>query len=162
MLRFGLRITSSYSLTHFVQLQLLRSKIPQMSSQNPVREGALGAVTALSLVAALISYPAAATSLFDGMWHVSIVTNKGECPSAHRLPVRIASGVVSSADMGLVVSGRVSESGQVTVVVAQGNRSAAGSGRLSGRSGSGKWIGDSCSGTWSAQRGPNGRIVLFQ
>jgi hypothetical protein len=133
-----------------------------MSSQNPIRDRALGAVTAVSLVAALTSYPAAATSAFDGVWHVSIVTNKGECPSANRLPVRIASGVVSTADMGLVISGRVNESGQVTVMVTQGNRSAAGSGRLSGRSGSGKWIGDSCSGTWSAQRGQNGRIVLFQ
>ncbi len=133
-----------------------------MSSQNPIRERALGAVTVLSLIAALTSYPAAATSSFDGVWHVSIVTNKGECPSTNRLPVRIASGVVSTADMGLVFSGRVSESGQVTVVVTQGNRSAAGSGRLSGRSGSGKWVGDSCSGTWSAQRGQNGRIVLFQ
>jgi hypothetical protein len=133
-----------------------------MSSQNPIRDRALGAVTAVTLVAALISHPAAATSSFDGVWHVSIVTSKGECPSTNRLPVRIASGVVSTADMGLVMSGRVNDSGQVTVVVTQGNRSATGSGRLTGRSGFGKWIGDSCSGTWSAQRGQNGRMVLFQ
>jgi hypothetical protein len=133
-----------------------------MSSQNRTRHGALGAVTAVSLVAALIPYPAIAMPPFDGVWYVSIVTKKGECESGNRYPVRIISGALSNADMGLVISGRVSESGQVTVVVNRGNRSAAGSGRLSGRSGTGTWIGDSCSGTWSAERRQNGRIVSFQ
>jgi hypothetical protein len=133
-----------------------------MSSQNPTRHRALGAVTAVSLVAALIPYPAIAMPPFDGVWYVSIVTKKGECESGNRYPVRITSGALSNADMGLVISGRVSESGQVSVVVNHGNRSAAGSGSLSGRSGTGKWIGDSCSGTWSAERRQNGRIVSFQ
>jgi hypothetical protein len=133
-----------------------------MSLKNPIRDRALGTVVAVSLLAISIPHPALATPPFDGMWYVSIVTNKGECPNVNRRPVRISSGVVSSADMGLVISGNVSASGQVTVMVTQGQKSAAGSGRLSGRVGSGTWIGDSCSGTWSAERRHNGRIVLFQ
>jgi hypothetical protein len=133
-----------------------------MSSQNRTRLRALVAVTAVSLVVVLIPYSAIARPPFDGVWHVSIVTKKGECENANRYPVRIISGVVSNADAGLVISGRVSESGQVTVVVNRGNRRAAGSGRLSGRSGTGTWTGDSCSGTWSAQRRHNGRIVSFE
>lgn len=94
---------------------------------------------------------------------MSTVTKKGECESGNRYPIRITSGALSNAnDMGVIFSGSVSESGQVTVFVNHGNRSAAGSGRLSGKSGTGKWIGDSCSGTWSVQRQQNGRIVSFQ
>jgi len=132
-----------------------------MSSQSPTHR-TLGAVTAVSVVAALIPYPAIAMPPFDGVWYVSIMTKKGECESGNRYPVRITGGALSNANMGLVISGTVSESGQVTVVVSRGITSAAGSGRLSGRSGTGNWIGDSCSGTWSAKRGQNGRIVSFQ
>jgi hypothetical protein len=97
---------------------------------------------------------------FDGVWYVSIV-QKG-ASAGPRIAIPSASAVLRNADMGFVISGKVSESGQVTVVVNHGNRSAAGSGRLSGSSGSGKWIGDSCSGTWSAERRQNGRIVSYE
>jgi hypothetical protein len=135
----------------------------QMSSQNPTCHRALSALTAVVLVAALIPYAAIAMPSFDGVWYVSIVTKKGKCESSNRYPVRITSGALSNAsDIGLVIYGTVSESGQVTVVVNNGNRSAAGSGHLSGKSGTGKWIGASCSGTWSASRRQNGRKVSFQ
>jgi hypothetical protein len=58
---------------------------------------------------------------------------------------------------GASVSGRVSNSGAVSVVVSSSIGSARGSGHLSRNSGSGSWNGQSqqgrCSGVWSAQRG---------
>ncbi len=104
-----------------------------------------------------------ATASFDGIWHVSIVTRKGECESGKHYPVRITSGTLTNAnDTGLFISGTVSDNGQVAVSVNARGKSATGSGQLSQRSGSGRWSGDSCSGTWSAQRRNNGRVAPYQ
>jgi hypothetical protein len=58
---------------------------------------------------------------------------------------------------GASVSGRVTNSGAVSVVVSSSIGSARGSGHLSRTSGSGSWVGQGqqgrCSGVWSASRG---------
>ena len=105
---------------------------------------------------------AAASSSHDGVWHVSIVTRKGECSSSYHYPVRISGGALSNAEAtGLAITGQVNEGGQVTVVVISGDGKATGQGHLDGRSGTGRWHGESCSGTWSAERHSSGRIVPY-
>jgi len=105
---------------------------------------------------------AAASSSHDGVWHVSIVTRKGECTSSYHYPVRISDGALSNETAtGLAISGRVSDGGEVTVMVISSDGQATGQGHLGGRSGTGRWRGESCSGTWSAERHSSGRIVPY-
>ncbi len=119
------------------------------------RRGATAALTPALLAAAAL---AAATGSFampryDGLWSVSIVTEKGSCDRGYRYPVRIANGVlINAGDSAITVSGRVAPSGAVTVVVSNGSSTASGSGRLSGDSGAGTWRGGTCSGSWTAER----------
>ena len=95
----------------------------------------------------------AMASSLDGIWSVSIVTQKGECPSGMQYPVRVAGNVISNAnDLGAQITGLVHAGGRVTVTVKSGDKEANGSGRLSGRAGTGRWSGSACSGTWSAAR----------
>jgi hypothetical protein len=96
------------------------------------------------------------------VWHVSIVTEKGECASSYHYPIRIASGGLSNENAtGLAISGHVSGGGQVSVVVVSDKGKATGHGHLEARSGTGNWRGDACSGTWTAQRNSNGRVVPY-
>ena len=117
-----------------------------------------GKITRAGVLAFVIIAPtaeiAAAHTSYDGSWSLSIVTQRGAC-STYNFPVQIANGQVSVP--GLVrAHARVSTNGGVQVSVAVGDKSAAGSGRLSLGSGSGRWSGRSgserCSGTWTAQR----------
>ncbi len=104
--------------------------------------GALGAVA-----------PAAATPSYDGVWSVVIVTEKGTCDRAYRYPVRIANGAVQNDGPSLInVSGKVGGNGAITVLVSAGDKSATGTGKLSGKMGGGKWSGGECAGTWQAER----------
>jgi hypothetical protein len=83
------------------------------------------------------------------------VTQKGTCDRAYRYPVKIQNGAVGYAgSASFTVSGKVGDNGAVTVLVARGNTSAKGQGRLSGTDGSGLWTAGSgeCSGTWTAER----------
>lgn len=90
---------------------------------------------------------------YDGLWSVSIVTNKGDCIGSYRYPMRISNGVVANGgDLLVSVNGKVSAGGAVTVSVTQGSTSAVGSGRLSGSSGRGSRRAASCSGSWTAER----------
>jgi len=111
-------------------------------------------VLALAVTATTAGVAAASTP-YDGRWSLSIVTQRGACDT-YNFPVNIANGQVSFP--GLVrASGRVAKGGAVSVNVAAGDKSAAGSGKLTLGSGSGRWSGksgtDTCSGTWTAQRG---------
>ena len=134
-----------------------------MPSQGSIHQHALGALAAASLVAASVPNFAHSASLHDGVWHVSILTKKGECSSSQRYPVRITSGQLGTAgDTSFALSGRVSDNGQVTVTVRNGDKNATGSGRLASRSGSGTWTGATCSGTWTAVRWHNGRGVELE
>ena len=95
---------------------------------------------------------APATASFDGSWTVSIITTKGVCDIGAALPIQISAGRVVSGHSQVGVSGRVAQSGGITVTVIQGIKRAFGIGKLADASGSGTWRGGPCSGTWTAQR----------
>ena len=97
---------------------------------------------------------AAATRAYDGEWSVVIYTLRGDCNRALRYSLRIANGRVQQADQSYQAAGAVAANGNVRVVVAEGGRSANGSGRLVGNSGRGWWRTESgeCSGQWTAER----------
>jgi hypothetical protein len=112
------------------------------------------AVAALSLAAALPAPRSAeAVPSYDGIWSVVIVTEQGLCDRAYRAPVRISKGNLANAGSGqFTISGKVGKDGTVTVMVSQGDKSATGTGRLSGKTGAGSWSGGPCAGTWQAER----------
>ena len=101
------------------------------------------AVLSLAIGAILVgsaAQSALAKSMYDGRWSVSIVNGAIE---------RSAEG-----DCSFAISGKVTGSGTVHVVVARGQQRAEGSGRLSPIDGRGKWISGrgECSGYWTADR----------
>jgi len=90
---------------------------------------------------------------YDGLWSVSIVTDKGDCDRGYRYPIRIESSVLTNGgEAAFTISGKVAAGGAITVIVSYGDKSAKGVGRLAGDSGLGSWRGGSCSGTWTAER----------
>jgi hypothetical protein len=90
---------------------------------------------------------------YDGLWSVSIVTEKGACDRGYRYPIRISNGLLANAgDAGFTITGKVAPTGAITVTVSHGSSSATGSGRLAGDIGEGLWTGGECSGTWTAER----------
>jgi hypothetical protein len=115
-------------------------------------------LAACALLAATTSFAASATSnaaapRYDGLWSVSIVTEKGECDRGYRYPIRISQGMLANGGPDpFTISGKVSSSGAIVVTVSAGSKSATGSGRLAGNIGGGHWQGGACSGTWSAER----------
>ena len=124
-------------------------------SQNRSFNRAALALVAISFAGALgAAAPAAAAAPnYDGLWSVVIVTEKGTCDRAYRYPVRISNGAVQNDGPSLInVSGKVGGNGAVTVLVSAGDKSATGTGRLSGKIGGGKWSGGECAGTWEAER----------
>jgi len=119
--------------------------------------GAIAAVIAIASTimasAILASTAAIAVPSYDGLWSVSIVTEKGDCDRGYRYPVRILNGTLANAgDTAITITGKVAGSGAITVTVSAGGRSATGSGRLAGKVGTGSWSGGACSGSWSAER----------
>ena len=125
-------------------------------TKSPIRtlNRAAWALIAISFAGALgAAVPAAATPGYDGLWSVVIVTEKGSCDRAYRYPVRISKGaLVNASDSAISISGKVGGNGAVTVLVSYGDKSANGSGRLSGNAGTGSWSGGSCAGYWEAER----------
>ena len=116
-------------------------------------------MTVMSLAVASNSgiEPAAARSAFDGAWTVVILTDSGGCDTGQRLSVEIRDGaLLYSGAASVELQGRVSNSGQVQVRVANGGQSANGIGRLSATTGNGTWRGagssGACAGRWSADR----------
>lgn len=90
---------------------------------------------------------------YDGLWSVSIITEKGACDRGYRYPIRISNGtLVNAGDAGFTITGQVVQSGAITVKVSAAGKSANGVGRLAGNIGAGSWTGGDCSGTWTAQR----------
>jgi hypothetical protein len=109
-----------------------------------------GTVMAAAIIASTASF---AVPRYDGLWSVSIVTEKGDCDRGYRYPVRISNGMLANAgDAVFTITGRVGGTGAITVNVSAGGRSAIGSGRLAGNTGMGSWSGGSCSGSWTAER----------
>ena len=119
--------------------------------------GAVAAVIAIAstTVASAIIASSASFALprYDGLWSVSIVTEKGDCDRGYRYPIRISNGLLANAgDSVFTITGKVGGTGAITVTVSGGGRSASGSGRLAGNIGTGSWMGGSCSGSWTAER----------
>jgi hypothetical protein len=110
------------------------------------------AIAGTILATAMIA-PSFALPRYDGLWSVSIVTEKGDCDRGYRYPVRISNGMLANAgDAVFTITGRVVGTGAITVTVSGGGKSASGSGRLAGNIGTGSWTGESCSGSWTAER----------
>jgi hypothetical protein len=99
---------------------------------------------------------AAARTRFDGLWSVSVVTERGNCNRGVRYPVAIVNGMVERApgEGDFSVAGRVAASGAVSVSVRRGDQLAQGSGRLNASAGEGRWVSPTsgCAGYWTAQR----------
>ena len=107
----------------------------------------------IAAAAIIPSTPTFALPRYDGLWSVSVVTEKGDCDRGYRYPVRISNGLLANAgDAVFTITGRVGGTGAITVTVSGGGRSATGSGRLAGNLGTGSWTGGSCSGSWTAER----------
>jgi hypothetical protein len=116
----------------------------------------LGRGIAYALIAASATFAATqsfAVPNYDGLWSVSVVTEKGDCDRGYRYPIRISHGqLINAGDAVFTVAGKVAQTGAITVTVSGGGKSATGSGRLAGSAGGGSWSGGSCSGTWTAER----------
>jgi len=99
---------------------------------------------------------AARTRAFDGVWSVVIYTLQGDCDRALRYSLRVEDGQVLANEQSYQVAGLVAANGVIRVVVAEGGRSASGSGKLSGNNGKGEWRTSTgqCAGQWTAVRRP--------
>jgi hypothetical protein len=118
--------------------------------RNRIRLG-VGALVAATV--ALTTTASFAIPSYDGLWSVSIVTQKGDCIASYRYPMRISHGVLANGgDMAINVSGKVAADGAVLVLVSHGDTRAAGSGHLAANAGHGSWKTSSCSGSWTAER----------
>ena len=60
--------------------------------------------------------------------------------------------LANAGDTNFSISGKVGDTGSVTVTVAAAGKSATGSGRLTADAGGGHWTGGACSGSWTAER----------
>jgi len=120
------------------------------------RRAVCALVAASATFAASAGFAATSSSTlprYDGVWSVSIVTEKGTCDRGYRYPIRIENGVLANAgDAAFTITGKVAPTGSITVTVSHGSSSASGSGRLAGSIGEGSWRGGECSGTWTAER----------
>ena len=113
----------------------------------------VGAFSVLVAVTTLVSSASSAAPRYDGLWSVSIVTEKGDCDRGYRYPIRISNGLlVNAGDTAFAISGKVGQTGAITVTVAAAGKSAIGSGQLAGNAGGGHWTGGACSGSWTAER----------
>jgi hypothetical protein len=126
------------------------------STKNTVARATFGLLLGASAVVGLVTVASARTR-FDGVWSVSIVTERGNCERGYRAPVSIVNGVVEhgpSGDQSFSIGGRVGTSGAVRVSVRRGDQVAQGSGRLGASTGQGRWVSPSsgCAGYWTAER----------
>ena len=119
--------------------------------KNRVSRSALCALIAAA--ATLTTTSSFALPGYDGLWSVSIVTERGDCDPGYRYPIRISKGRLANAgDTTFTITGQVGQTGAINVTVSAAGKSATGSGRLAGDMGGGSWTGGSCSGSWTAER----------
>jgi hypothetical protein len=112
-----------------------------------------GVACALVAASAVTATPSSSAPRFDGLWSVSVVTEKGECDRGYRYPIRISNGQLTNAgDAAFTITGKVGDTGAITVTVSAGGKSATGNGHLAGSGGGGSWSGGACSGSWTAER----------
>jgi hypothetical protein len=116
----------------------------------PSRKALFAFVAAAATLASTTSF---AVPRYDGTWSVLVMTQKGDCDPGYRYPIRIANGqLVNAGDSAFTITGKVADTGAITVTVSAGGKSAVGSGHLAGNEGGGQWSGGSCSGSWTAER----------
>jgi len=81
--------------------------------------------------ASLAATQSFAVPSYDGLWSVSVVTEKGDCDRGYRYPIRISHGqLINAGDAVFTVTGKVAQTGAITVTVSAVGKSASGSGRL--------------------------------
>lgn len=103
--------------------------------------------------ATLASTTSFAMPRYDGTWSVLVMTQNGDCDPGYRYPVRISNGqLVNAGDSAFTITGKVGDTGAITVTVSAGGKSATGVGHLAGNEGGGLWTGGACSGSWTAER----------
>jgi hypothetical protein len=99
--------------------------------------------------------PAPFVTRYDGSWHLIFTTRAGECDSSYEFDVNISHGIITHPNL-VRFRGVVEPSGVARASVVVQDKSASGSGRLSGTQGRGLWSGYSgearCSGYWTAQK----------
>lgn len=119
----------------------------------PHRAGRAALCATVAAAATLATTQSFAVPAYDGTWSVLVMTKQGACDPAYRYPIRIANGaLVNAGDTTFTITGKVAQTGAITVTVSAGGKSATGSGQLTGSSGGGHWAGGSCSGVWTAER----------
>ena len=119
--------------------------------RNRIGRGALCALLVAS--ATFTATQSFALPTYDGLWSVSVVTEKGDCDRGYRYPIRISNGQLTNAgDAGFTITGKVAQTGAITVTVSAAGKSAIGNGHLAGAMGGGSWTGGACSGSWTAER----------
>jgi hypothetical protein len=127
-----------------------------MTSRLFTRSRGTPVLCALALAAAFAALrPAEAVPNYDGVWSVAILTQQGPCDPSYRYPIRITKGAVGNAGHAQVtITGKVEKNGAVVVNVSTGDKTATGTGHLSGKAGGGSWSGGNgiCSGIWQAER----------
>jgi hypothetical protein len=117
------------------------------------RAGRLAFCAMLAATATLSATKSFAAPHYDGTWSVLVVTEKGTCDPAYRYPIRITNGsLINAGGNPFTITGRIAQTGALTVTISAGGKSATGSGRLSGDMGIGSWTGGECSGSWTAER----------
>jgi hypothetical protein len=120
-------------------------------STNRVGRGAFCALIASA--AMLVTTSSFGAPRFDGTWSVLVMTQKGTCDPAYRYPIKISNGqLINAGDAAFTITGKVAETGAITVTVSAAGKSATGTGKLAGASGGGSWTGGACSGAWTAER----------
>ncbi len=129
-------------------------RIDCTAARAPAAIAAAIAIAGTIMASAILTSTASfAVPRYDGLWSVSIVTEKGDCDPGYRYPIRIANGMLANAGGAVfTISGRVGNTGAIIVTLSGGGKSATGSGRLAGNNGTGSWTGGSCSGSWTAER----------
>lgn len=138
------------------------TSLARLFRQSAARGLMAAATIALSTSAVFAASATAGAHRYDGLWSVSVVTEKGDCDRGYRYPIRIAHGIlVNGGEAAFDISGRVMATGSITVTISHGSRSAKGSGRLAHDSGAGSWTAGSCSGTWTAERRASGTEQSF-
>lgn len=120
------------------------------------------AVAGTAVIAGLLSAAAATAGPagYDGRWAVHLVTDSGVCDKSNSYVLAVESGrvryVPQDTDTPPSISGQISSTGAVTLIVSKSVGTAGVTGQLSGNAGSGTWqAAGLCSGRWTAQkRGP--------
>ena len=82
--------------------------------QNQGRTQKFAALLAATVATAVLSTPSFAIPRYDGLWSVSIVTEKGDCDRGYRYPIRISNGqLVNAGDAGFTITGKVGQTGRM-------------------------------------------------